>query len=61
MLPEPTCQVTVTTHEWLWMRGIKCGEPVANGRLCERHAAERARLLGVGGLSAHPATKLRGA
>lgn len=46
-----TCPVTVTSHEWLWLRGIKCGEPVTRDGLCARHAADRDRLGEVGGLS----------
>jgi hypothetical protein len=48
-----SCPITTTTHEWLWLRGIECGEPVARYGLCERHAADRDRLGGVGGLSVH--------
>jgi hypothetical protein len=48
-----TCPVTVTSHEWLWLRNVKCGEPIARDGLCAHHASERARLLEAGGMSAH--------
>lgn len=47
-----TCPITTTTHEWLWLRGVKCGEPVARNGLCAHHASDRDRLGEVGGLSA---------
>lgn len=50
MRSSGTCPVTVTWHEWLWLRGIPCGEPVARRGLCRRHAAEQDRLTGRGHL-----------
>lgn len=38
--------ITVTTHEWLWLRGIECGEPVDRDGLCTKHADDRDRLSG---------------
>jgi hypothetical protein len=48
-----SCPVTITAHEWLWLRGIKCGEPIDRNGLCARHADDRDRLGGVGGVSTH--------
>jgi hypothetical protein len=48
-----TCPITVTRDEWLWLRGIKCGDPIDRDGLCTRHADDRDRLGEVSGMGAH--------
>lgn len=40
-----TCPITRTDHEWLWLRGIECGEPIDRDGLCATHADQRDRLV----------------